>query len=229
MALPKISQPLYQLTLPSTGQVVHYRPFTVREEKLLLIAQESKEKIDIVNTYKQLINNCCVEPLDVGQLATFDIEYFFINLRAKSVSNIAKVMITDSEDNEQYEVEFNLNNIEVPKKENIETKFNLTDTVGVVLKYPTFDAVGKLTSNKDDIALLVAACIHQIYEGEEVFDTANYTQKELEEFVLSLNKHQLEKIQLFLESIPKLVAKSKYVRKDGSVKDITIEGIESFF
>ena len=229
MPLPKINQPIHQITLPSNGKVVHFRPFTVREEKLLLMAQESGEQKDVINTYKQLINNCCIDPIDVDKLASFDIEYFFISLRAKSVSNIAKVLIRDEEDKEQYEVEVNLDKVEVVKKSNASNNISLTDTIGVILQYPTFESIAAQGNDKVDTLTILRNCITQIYDGEEVFDVANYTTKELDEFVLSLNTHQMEKIREFFESIPKIVAKVKYITKAGVVKEMTIEGINNFF
>ena len=229
MPLPKINQPIYQLTLPSNGKVIHFRPFTVREEKLLLMAQESNEQKDIINTYKQLINNCCIDPVDVDKLASFDIEYFFISLRAKSVSNVAKILITDQDDKEQYEVEVNLDKVEVVKKPNVSNNISLTDTIGVILQYPTFESIAAQGNDKVDTLTILRNCITQIYDGEEVFDVANYTTKELDEFVLSLNTHQMEKIREFFESIPKIVAKVKYITKAGVVKEMTIEGINNFF
>lgn len=229
MPLPKINQPIHQLTLPSNGKVIHFRPFTVREEKLLLMAQESGEQKDVINTYKQLINNCCIDPVDVDKLASFDIEYFFISLRAKSVSNVAKILITDQDDNEQYEVEVNLDKVEVVKKPNVSNNISLTDTIGVILQYPTFESIAAQGNDKVDTLTILRNCITQIYDGEEVFDVANYTTKELDEFVLSLNSHQMEKIKEFFESIPKIVAKVKYITKAGEVKEMTIEGINNFF
>jgi hypothetical protein len=228
MPLPKISQPIFSLTIPSTGKTIRYRPFTVREEKLLMIAQESGERKDIINTYKQLINNCCIDPIDVDRLASFDLEYFFVALRAKSVSNIAKVIVKDAEDGEEYEVEVNLDKVEVVKKKDVDNKIQLTDTIGVVLQYPTFDTIVNQQGNVDIVGIL-RGCITQIFEGEEVYDTANYTNKELDEFILSLNKQQMEKIQEFFEALPKIVVQAKYMSKDNKVKEVTIEGLDSFF
>jgi len=228
MPLPKISQPIFSLTIPSTGKTIRYRPFTVREEKLLMIAQESGERKDIINTYKQLINNCCIDPIDVDRLASFDLEYFFVALRAKSVSNIPKVIVKDAEDGEEYEVEVNLDKVEVVKKKDVDNKIQLTDTIGVVLQYPTFDTIVNQQGNVDIVGIL-RGCITQIFEGEEVYDTANYTNKELDEFILSLNKQQMEKIQEFFEALPKIVVQAKYMSKDNKVKEVTIEGLDSFF
>ena len=194
-----------------------------------MIAQESKDRKDIINVYKQLINNCCIDPIDVDSLASFDLEYFFIALRAKSVSNIAKVLITDPEDKEQYEVEVNLDKVEVIQKENVSNNIKLTDTIGVILSYPTFDTLAAADPANIDVFAILRGCIKQIYEGEEVYDAANYTTKELDEFVMSLNKNQVEMIQQFFESLPRIVAKAKYVTKAGVVKELPIEGIDNFF
>ncbi len=193
-----------------------------------MIAQESGERKDIINTYKQLINNCCIDPIDVDRLASFDLEYFFVALRAKSVSNIAKVIVKDAEDGEEYEVEVNLDKVEVVKKKDVDNKIQLTDTIGVVLQYPTFDTIINQQGNVDIVGIL-RGCITQIFEGEEVYDTANYTNKELDEFILSLNKQQMEKIQEFFEALPKIVVQAKYMSKDNKVKEVTIEGLDSFF
>lgn len=232
MALPKISQPIYQLKLPSTGKPIHYRPFTVREEKLLLMAQESGERQDIINVYKQLINNCSIDPINVDNLASIDLEYFFICLRSKSISNISKVSIVDPDDKETYELEVNLDKIEIEKTADVSNNIKLTDTVGVVLKLPTFKTISKIddTANQADMTLsLLRGCIDQIYEGEEVHDTANYSKQEIDEFILSLNKTQIEQIQKFFESMPKLIYNAKYITKEKVVKDLKIEGLENFF
>jgi hypothetical protein len=232
MPLPKISQPVFQLTLPSSGKVVHYRPFTVREEKILMMAQESGEKRDIINSYKQLINNCSVDPVDVDRLASFDLEYFFIQLRAKSVSNIAKIQVKDPDDGELYEVEVNLDKIEIVKNAQTSNNVKLTDTIGIILKYPTFNVLASINDAEDkmDTTLsILRGCIDQVYEGEEVHDTANYSIKEMDEFLLSLNKSQVEEIQKFFEAMPKLVYKAKYFNSKKELKELTIEGLDNFF
>ncbi len=231
MPLPKISQPIFQLTLPSNGKVVHYRPFTVREEKLLLMAQESGERKDIINVYKQIINNCAIDPIDVDSMAAVDLEYFFLCLRSKSVSNISKVIIKDAEDEQNYEVEINLDKVEIQKKDNISNNIKLTETVGVILHFPTFSLLSKIEESDQMNATfaILRGCIHQIYEGEEVFETANYTSQEMDDFILSLNKTHVEQIQKFFEAMPKLIYNAKYITKDKVVKDLRIEGLENFF
>lgn len=232
MALPKLSQPIFSLTLPSTGQVIKYRPFTVREEKLLLMAQESKERQDIINVYKQLINNCAIDPVDVDNLASFDLEYFFVCLRAKSVSNVSKILIKDPEDGKQYEVELNLDKLEVLRNNaEVSNKIQLNETVSIVLGYPTFDIMARASGDNQisNTLTILRECIKQVIDGEEVHETSSYSQQEMEEFVLSLNKSQMESIQNFFEAMPKIVVRGKYMTEDKQVKDVTIEGIENFF
>lgn len=234
MALPKLNQPVFELTLPSTGNTIRYRPFTVKEEKLLLMAQESGERKDIINTYKQLINNCCVDPVDVDNMASFDLEYFFICLRAKSVSNIAKVIVKDGDDGNTYDVEINLDKVEIKRKQNVSNNILLSeeDKIGIVLKYPTFSMMSKIKNDQsqlDTTMQILRGCISQIYQGEEVHNATDSSDKELDEFILSLSKSHVEAIQKYFEAMPKIVYEAKYVKKDGTVKDITIEGLENFF
>lgn len=232
MPLPKISQPVFQLTLPSNNKVIHFRPFTVREEKILMMAQESGEKKDIINSYKQLINNCAIDPVDVDKLASFDLEYFFIQLRAKSVSNISKIQVRDPDDGELYEVEINLDKIEVVKNNEVSNNVKLTDTIGIILKYPTFNVLASINDADDkmDTTLsILRGCIDQVYEGEEVHDVANYSTKEMDEFLMSFNKSQVEEIQKFFEAMPKLSYKAKYFNSKKELKETTIEGLDNFF
>lgn len=196
------------------------------------MAQESGERKDIVNVYKQLINNCAIDPVDVDNLAAIDLEYFFVCLRAKSVSNISKIQVKDKDDNKFYEVEINLDKVEVQKKANVNNNIKLTESVGVILRYPTFQTlakIGNIESKTDSTLAVLRGCIAQVYEGEEVYDTVNYTEKELDDFILSLGVQHVEKIQEFFEAMPKLVYKAKYVAEDKQVKEVLIEGLENFF
>ena len=195
------------------------------------MAQESGERKDIINVYKQIINNCAIDPIDVDSMAAVDLEYFFLCLRSKSVSNISKVIVKDPEDEQNYEVEINLDKVEIQKKDNIPNNIKLTETVGVILHFPTFSLLSKIEESDQMNATfaILRGCIHQIYEGEEVFETANYTSQEMDDFILSLNKTHVEQIQKFFEAMPKLVYNAKYVTKDQVVKDLKIEGLENFF
>lgn len=196
------------------------------------MAQESGDKKDIINSYKQLINNCAIDPVDVDRMASFDLEYFFIQLRSKSVSNISKIQVKDQEDGELYEVEVNLDKIEIVKDSNVSNNVKLTENVGIILKYPTFNVLASVNDTEDKMDTTLAilrGCIDQVYEGEEVHDTANYSTSEMNDFILSLNKSQIEEIQKFFEAMPKLTYKAKYLNNKREVKELTIEGLDNFF
>lgn len=230
MALPKIKQPIFQLVLPSTGQTIRYRPFTVAEEKILLVARESSDVNDIINAYKGIINNCCLDPIDVDKLCGFDIEFLFINIRSKSVSNVIEVIITDEEDGNKYKVEIDLDEVQVSKSA-VDSHVKLNDEISMTLKYPTFEYLTSLqqVQESDQMMAIITGCIEQIYEGETVYEASNYSRKDLEEFVMSLGMKELTQTREFFEKMPKVYADVSYTRKDGTVKSTRIEGIQSFF
>lgn len=230
MALPKIKQPLFTIEIPSTKQVVRYRSFTVAEEKLLLIAKESSELSDIINVYKQIINNCIVDEIDVDSLAYFDLEYIFLMLRSKSVSNIVEIQVTD-DDGSKYQVELNLDEVKV-KEQTVNKLIEIDDSIKVMMIYPSYESLLSLQSNSGDSSLMlkiVRDCISQIYEGEDVYETSNYTTSEMDEFVMSLRSKDLLKIQGFFEDLPRVYADIKYTNRDGIEKEIRLEGMQSFF
>jgi hypothetical protein len=230
MALPKIKQPLFTIEIPSTKQVVRYRSFTVAEEKLLLIAKESSELSDIINVYKQIINNCIVDEIDVDTLAYFDLEYIFLMLRSKSVSNIVEIQVTD-DDGSKYQVDLNLDEVKV-KEQTVNKLIEIDDSIKVMMIYPSYESLLSLQSNSEDSSLMlkiVRDCISQIYEGEDVYETSNYTTSEMDEFVMSLRSKDLLKIQGFFEDLPRVYADIKYTNRDGIEKEIRLEGMQSFF
>lgn len=230
MALPKIKQPLFTIEIPSTKQVVRYRSFTVAEEKLLLIAKESSELSDIINVYKQIINNCIVDEIDVDSLAYFDLEYIFLMLRSKSVSNIVEIQVTD-DDGSKYQVDLNLDEVKV-KEQTVNKLIEIDDSIKVMMIYPSYESLLSLQSNSGDSSLMlkiVRDCISQIYEGEDVYETSNYTTSEMDEFVMSLRSKDLLKIQGFFEDLPRVYADIKYTNRDGIEKEIRLEGMQSFF
>jgi uncharacterized protein YfkK (UPF0435 family) len=230
MALPKIKQPLFTIEIPSTKQVVRYRSFTVAEEKLLLIAKESSELSDIINVYKQIINNCIVDEIDVDTLAYFDLEYIFLMLRAKSVSNIVEIQVKD-EDGSKYQIDLNLDEVKV-KEQTVNKLIEIDDSIKVMMAYPSYESLLGLQSNANDSSLMlkiVRDCISQIYEGEDVYETSNYTTSELDDFVMSLRSKDLLKIQGFFEDLPRVYADIKYTNRAGEEKEIRLEGMQSFF
>jgi hypothetical protein len=230
MALPKIKQPLFSLEIPSTKQIVRYRSFTVAEEKLLLIAKESSELSDIINVYKQIINNCIVDDINVDSLAYFDLEYIFLMLRSKSVSNIVEIQVTD-DDESKYQVEINLDDVKVTEQ-TVDKLIEIDDSIKVMMTYPSYESLLSLQSNVNDSSLMlkvVRDCISQIYEGEEVYETSNYTTSEMDDFVMSLRSKDLLKIQKFFEDLPRVYADIKYRNRAGVEKEIRLEGMQSFF
>lgn len=240
MALPKLSHPTFKLTIPSTKQLINFRPFTVKEEKLILIAQTDENLESKISTIKQLISNCVSEEIDVDSLAIFDIEYIFINLRAKSVDNMLKFIVTDADDGKKYEVEVDLNLVEVNFTDLKQNKIQLTDEVGVIMKYPSFamaQNVEKLFSTVDtasdyiDSALKVfVSCIDTIYDNDTVYVAGkDFTQEQAVEFISSISSSTFEKFDEFFKNLPTISVTGKYKNSLGAEKEAKIRGISDFF
>jgi hypothetical protein len=232
MSLPKLEHPTFELTIPSSKNPVRYRPFLVKEEKILLMAQESGEEKEVIHAIQQIIANCLVEgDFSVETAPTFDVEYFFLKLRALSVNDVAKITITDEDNQSQHEVEINLNEIDVifPDSDTVNNIVEVTDNLSLELRYPTFsdlemvDAGEILTGSVE----LMQRCVARIYNGEEVFDTADYTAAELNEFVENLPADTFEKMQDFFTVMPKLSHEVSY-KVGKKTKKQTIEGLASF-
>lgn len=231
MALPKINQPLFQTEIPSTKQTVRYRSFTVAEEKLLLIAKESSEISDVINVYKQIINNCVVDSIDVDKLTYFDLEYIFLMLRSKSVSNIVELQITDEEDGTKHNVELNLDEVKV-SEQTVDKLIDIDGTIKVMMQYPPYESLLQLQNAQVDPSIMlkiIRDCIYQIYEGEEVFEASNYTKAELDEFVSTLRSKDLVKMQEFFLDLPRVYGMVRYKNARGEQKEIKLEGMQSFF
>lgn len=232
MPLPKIQQPLFDLTIPSTKKKVKFRPFTVKEEKILLIAQESKDMEQIVLSIKQIINNC-VEGVNVEQLAMFDLEYILINLRSKSVGEVINFTITDPETEEKIKLELNLNDVNI-NTEGHENKIQVSDDIYIIMRYPRIDQLLLLNKmneeNKSKILFdMMINCIDMVVEGEEVYKTNEFTQDEIEEFVNSLSTKSIQDIKHFFDTMPTLKFEKKYKTKEGKEKTFVIKGTETFF
>lgn len=230
MALPKLQNPVFQLTLPSNGQLVNFRQFTVREEKILLMAQASGAQADMISAFKQLVNNCCVESLDIDKMPAFDIEYFFLQLRAKSVSNIVK--ITFEEGGKTYETEVNLDNIQVHKP-TVSNKIMLSPEqgIGVILRYPTFAMLEEMAVAEQSPAAsleILKKIIESVFDADAIHPTADTNPEDLDEFVQKLNKKQVTMIEDFLEDMPYVYVDVEYTT-DAGKQTTRIRGIESFF
>ena len=224
MPLPKLSIPEYELEMPITGKKVSYRPFLVKEEKLLYLAMESQDNKQMVKAVKTIIKNCTDLKTGVDKLATFEIEYIFLRIRAKAVGEISEFKIT-APDDEKTQVE-----VQVP--EGHTKKILLDGNVGVIMKYPSLDAFIQQNMSDDptveDIFELAAGCIDQVYDAEEVYDS--FSHKEALEFLENLNSDQFAKIQAFFETMPKLSHTIEVYNPKTKVKsDVVLEGLASFF
>jgi len=245
MALPKLSSPVFELTLPSTGKEVRYRPFLVKEQKILLMALESKEQKEMVRAIKQIVNNCAVDKVNVDELPMFDMEYFFVKLRAKSVGENIELRLThpmgkntDGQDCQHItEMSLNLMEVEVQKEQGHTNKIILDETsgVGICLKYPTMSLADKLQaaenqSQIDVILNLVADSIDYIYDRDNVYPAKESTKKELLEFVNDLSQDQFKRLTDFFNSMPKLKHTIKWKCAEcGCEESLDLEGMASFF
>ena len=236
MALPTMDLPTYELEVPSTKKKIKFRPFLVKEEKVLLMALESGSDENIRNAVLQLLKGCISSRVKLEDLATFDLEYIFLNIRAVSVGEVVEINVT-CQDDEKTQVRYNLNLTDVkvffPKGHS--NKVMLTDTTGVIMKYPSFDRfVENQFANKEvteeTVLEIIAESIDQIFQGEEVFDSSTTTPKEFLQFVESLTNAQLEKLQSFFETSPRLEHNFKIKNPNTDVEsDYTISGLAAFF
>lgn len=237
MALPKMNAPLYNVTVPSTKKEVKFRPFLVKEEKSLLLAQQSEDPKVMINTLKSIIENCIVDKIDIDKLAIFDYEYLFTQIRAKSVGELVELLFlcdTCDDDKAKTQVNLDISKFEVEFPEGHDTKISLFDDVGIMMKNPSLDTLDKLEKIKDgdidSIFDVVAECIESVYTTEEVFNTKDQTKQEVIEFLENLTQEQFKKIEGFFLTMPKLRQTVEYdcpVCNKHHVK--TMEGLASFF
>lgn len=231
MKLPKIDSPIFQIKLVSIDKPVKFRPFTVKEEKILLIAEESKEEVDILMAIKQVINNCCLSDIDVGKLPLFDIEYFFLQLRAKSVNNISTLKFKDLNDELVRDFEVDLDSIKPTVNKDHNNVIKLNDRITVKFKYPCIDMATKLNkmNNTTNIEFL-AECLDKVYEEDEVYEAEDFKLEDRIEFISNLSSKMFETIiSTFLDTMPKLTHKIEYVNKNNENRTIVLEGYRSFF
>ena len=237
MALPKLNTPTYELEVPSTDEKIKYRPFLVKEEKILMIAMESKDNTQIVNAVKDIVSSCTFDKLKVASLPMFDVEYIFLNIRAKSVGEVSKLKILCPDDQKTYaDVEVDLTEVQVQvDSDNHTNKIELTDNMGMIMTYPTIDSftdTGIQAVTADNMLDVISSCILQIYEenGEKVYNAKDQTKKELTEFVEQMNTSQFKKMQAFFDTMPKLKHTIKVKNpKTKKNNDVTLTGLNDFF
>ena len=236
MALPKLGYPTYELELPSTGKTIKYRPFLVKEEKVLLMALESKDEKQVIGAVKDLIKNCVITRIKVDTLPSFDLEYLFLKIRGASIGENIILTVTCLDDNEtQVEATINIDEVEVFKPEGHDKKIMFDDKTGIVMRYPSMkEFVEREFLQKEmkteEVYDYIADSIDQIFDDEEVYDSSTTTKKEFRTFVDSLTTKQFEKIQQFYTTCPKLSHTFKVVNPNtGKESEYTVEGLQSFF
>jgi len=240
MPLPKIATPSYELELPSTGKTITYRPFLVKEEKLLVIALESEDTKQITNAIKAVIRACVLtKGIKVEALPTFDIEYLFLNIRGKSVGEDLDVKLICPDDNKtEVNVNINLDDIQVNKPEGHSNKIKLDNNLMMELKYPSLNEFIKNNFDPNEVGTnameqsfdLIGSCINKIYNEDEVWVAADCSKKEINEFLDSMNSNQFKEVEKFFETMPKLSHTVKVKNPKTKVEsDVVLEGLASFF
>ena len=236
MALPQVVLPTYELEIPSSGKTIKYRPFVVKEEKILLLALETNDEKEIESAVKTLLKGCIQSRVKIEDLAIFDLEYIFLQIRAVSVGEVVEMKVT-CRDDDKTQVKYNLNltEVKVNKPEGHSSKIMLTDDLGVIMKYPTWTefVVGSIMGQSptaDGIVEIIAGCIDQIFDSEDVYDSSTTSKKEFIEFVEGLTNTQFEKVQKFFETTPRL--EHTFTVKNpntGEPSEFTISGLSNFF
>ena len=231
--LPKIDYPIHNIQVPTTKKAFRFRPFLVKEEKLLLMAKESAAPADILTAIKQVVTNCCIDDkLDVDSISLFDLEYIFLKLRAVSVDNTVKVSFRDNNDQKVYDFEIDLNKVELKVEEQVDLVVKITDKAGLVMKYPPaslYDDKEFLELDKDYMFELIVRCIDKIYNEEEVYEAKDYKKEDLRNFLEELNVKTFEAIQDFLLKSPKLEHKLNYTNSLGENREIVLSSLNDFF
>ena len=233
MALPKLNNANYELTLPSTGNQLRYRPFLVKEQKALMIAQESEDDKLIENTFAQIISDCVLDEIDPYKLPMFDIEYIFLRIRGKSVGEKVQLKLLCPDDNKTYvDVEIDLEEVDVQMPVDHNNVVEITEDIKLIMKYPSlsdmtnFDTEGQVSSIFD----MIKNCVHEVHEGENVYRKIDMSDNDLEEFIDSMSTDNFDNLNNFFETMPKLIHVIEVTNPVTKKKsEIPIEGLQSFF
>jgi len=236
MALPILTTPTYELEIPSTEEKIKYRPFLVKEEKILLIAMESNESVEIIQAVKTIVSECTFNKLDLGKLPMFDVEYIFLQIRSKSVGEVSELKLLCQDDGETYaDVKVNLSEIQVEVIDGHTNKIELTDEMGIIMQYPTIDSftdMGITNINSTNMLDIISTCILQIYDkkGEDVHYAKDQTKKELIDFIEQLNTKQFKDVQKFFDTMPKLQHTITVKNPKTKVEsEVILNGLNDFF
>jgi len=236
MALPKLNTPTYELEIPSTDEKIQYRPFLVKEEKILMMALETKDNAQIVNAVKDIVNECTFNKINISTMPMFDTEYIFLQIRSKSVGEVSKLKLLCPDDKKTYaDVELDLNEVKVQVEDDHTNKIELTDDMGIIMTYPSIDSFadsGIQDINATNMLDVIGSCILQIYEqkGEKVYEAKDQTKKELTEFIEQLNTKQFQDVQKFFDTMPRLKHTIKIKNpKTKKTSEVTLSGLNDFF
>jgi len=236
MALPKLNTPTYELEIPSTDEKIQYRPFLVKEEKILMMALETKDNAQIVNAVKDIVNECTFNKVNISTMPMFDTEFIFLQIRSKSVGEISKLKLLCPDDEKTYaDVELDLNEVKVQVGDDHTNKIKLTDDMGIIMTYPSIDSfadTGIQEINATNMLDVIGSCILQIYEqkGEKVYEAKDQTKKELTEFIEQLNTKQFQDVQTFFDTMPRLKHTIKIKNpKTKKTSEVTLSGLNDFF
>ena len=233
MSLPKIQYPIFELILPSNKEVVKFRPFTVKEEKILLLSQESEDTKDRLRAMRQIVNNCCFNlSKDIGLLPSIDLEYCFLKIRSKSIGNIVELKYRDLVDEKIYSFDVDLDELEVTFNDKHVSTIKITDSLGIIMSHPTIEMLEEIKIDLNDpesIFELIKKCVSTIYDEDNTYDTKDYTNEELSTFIESIPSKIFENITEFFDTMPVLKHNLHYTDTAGTDKTITLQGINDFF
>ena len=242
--LPKIDVPIYNVKLLSTGKSLRFRPFTVKEEKLFLMANEGEDLTTVVDTIKQILNNCLLDEFDIDSLPLFDIEHLFLNIRARSIGEVVNLKykcnndVLDEETKEEkkcnnvVQIDLNVLDIHPEKQEGHTNKIQITEKLGIVMKYPNFETLKKFkdATEADSIIKMTVNCIDYVYDADKIYYAKDSQEEDLIEFIESMQSKDLEKIKNFFDTMPKIRKDVDFkCNKCGHEEKIEIEGIQNFF
>jgi hypothetical protein len=231
--LPKIDYPVYKINVPSLKKDYQFRPFLVKEEKILLMAKESDSPADVLIAVKQIINNCSLDrKLDVNKLTIYDLEFVFLKLRSFSIDNTVKVSYKDNEDSKVYEFVVELDKVKIVYPEKMDPNIKITNKSGIVMKHPSaslYEDKEFLSVEKEQLFELIVRCIDSIYYEDQVYPAINYKREELTEFLENLNIKTFEEIQKFLVNVPKMEYKIQYKNELGNDREIVLNSLSDFF
>jgi hypothetical protein len=231
--LPKLNHPIHNIEVPSLKKKKNFRPFLVKEEKILLMAKESDDSNDILVAVKQIVNNCSLDPdFNIDDLALFDLEYIFLQLRAVSVDDILTVSYRDNQDEKIYDFDIKLKDIKIDIPKETKNVIKITDDIGMIMKYPStklYEDKEFLNEKDEQLFKLIVRCVDKIYKGDEIYDLRDYSSSEIEYFLENLSVKVFEQVQTFFENCPKLHHTIKYKNSLGNERTIELNSLNDFF